>query len=57
MGSKHGAERSPLPGIGMVVAIVFEIGGEGEIEVKVDEVRLVVVNIGVRSGIEDRCEC
>jgi len=41
----------------MVVAIVFEIGGEGEIEVRVDEVRLVVVDTGVRSGIEDRFEC
>jgi len=41
----------------MVVAIVFGIGGEGEIEVRVEVVRLVVVDIGVRSGIEDRCEC
>jgi hypothetical protein len=41
----------------MVVVILLYSGGESEIEVSVDKVRLVVVESGVRLLIEDNCEC
>jgi hypothetical protein len=56
LGSNFGTERSPLPGIGIVVVILLYGGGESKIEVSVDEVRLVVIESGVRLLIKDNCE-